>query len=138
MNYLNPVLDQHDLGQVSILGLAYIGDGVYELLVRTWLLEHLHTAALDLHRMTVSLVNASAQAEAFAAVAALLNEEETAVFRRGRNAKVNQIPHHATTAEYHTATGLEALFGWLYLSGRQERIQELFSCIMRQTDYDRQ
>ena len=138
MNYLNPVLDKNDLGQVSVLGLAYIGDGVYELLVRTWLLSQFHTAALDLHRLTVSFVNASAQAEGFAYISGLLDEEEMAVFRRGRNAKVNQIPHHATAAEYHTATGLEALFGWLYLSGRQERIQELFSCIMRQTEYDRQ
>lgn len=138
MNYLNPVLDKNDLGQVSVLGLAYIGDGVYELLVRTWLLSQFHTAALDLHRLTVSFVNASAQAEGFASISGLLDEEEMAVFRRGRNAKVNQIPHHATAAEYHTATGLEALFGWLYLSGRQERIQELFSCIMRQTEYDRQ
>ena len=138
MNYLNPVLDKSELNQVSVLGLAYIGDGVYELLVRTWLLSHLHTAALDLHRLSVSLVNASAQAAGFAAVSGLLDDEELSVFRRGRNAKVNQIPHHATVAEYHTATGLEALFGWLYLSGRQERIQELFSCIMRHTEYDRQ
>lgn len=138
MNYLNPVIGQHELGQVSVLGLAYIGDGVYELLVRTWLLSHYHTAALDLHRLTVSLVNASAQADGFSAISGLLDDEESAVFRRGRNAKVNQIPHHATPAEYHTATGLEALFGWLYLSGRQERIQELFDCIMRHTEYDRQ
>ena len=138
MNYLNPVIEKSDLDQVSVLGLAYIGDGVYELLVRTWLLSHFHTAALDLHRLTVSLVNASAQAEGFKAVSSLLNDEETAIFRRGRNAKVNQIPHHATSAEYHTATGLEALFGWLYLSGRQERVQELFSCIMRNAGYDKQ
>ena len=136
MNYLNPALDRNSIGQVSVLGLAYIGDGVYELLVRTWLLEHTHTAALDLHRLTVSLVNASAQADGYAAVSDRLTEEETAVFKRGRNAKVNQIPHHATSAEYHTATGLEALFGWLYLSGRQERVQELFSLIMEKAGYD--
>ena len=136
MNYLNPALDKKTTDQVSVLGLAYIGDGVYELLVRTWLLSHAHTAVLDLHRLTVSLVNASAQAEGFTVLSDLLTDEEKAVFKRGRNAKVNQIPHHATSGEYHTATGLEALFGWLYLTGKQDRIQELFSCIMNHTEYD--
>ena len=106
MNYLNPALDKKTTDQVSVLGLAYIGDGVYELLV------------------------------SFTVLSDLLTDEEKAVFKRGRNAKVNQIPHHATSGEYHTATGLEALFGWLYLTGKQERIQELFSCIMNHTEYD--
>ena len=136
MNYLNPVFDKNLLMSVSTLGLAYVGDGVYELLVRTWLLDHAHKAALDMHRLSVSLVNAGAQAQGYSAIEALLTEEEAAVFRRGRNAKVNQVPHHATAAEYHTATGLETLFGWLYLNGNQERILELFAHVMEALDHD--
>ena len=136
MNYLNPVLNKQDILPVSSLGLAYIGDGVYELLVRTWLLSNAHTSALDLHHLAVSYVNAPAQAEAFSAIEPVLTEEELAVFKRGRNAKVNHIPQHASVAEYHTATGLEALFGWLYLRGEQERIQELFSLIIQRISHD--
>ncbi len=130
MNYLDPSFTKADIGQVSVLGLAHVGDGVYELMVRTWLLAHAHTASPELHRLTVGLVNAPAQAARFAAIADLLTEEELSVFRRGRNAKVHQIPHHASTAQYHVATGVEALFGWLYLSGKQQRINELFERMM--------
>lgn len=132
MNELAPSLTLSEIGKISTLGLAYVGDGVYELLVRTWLLRHDHTASLDLHRTAVSYVNASAQARAYGRIAPLLTDEETGIYKRGRNAKVNQIPHHATAAEYHTATGLEALFGFLYLEGRQERISELFETIMEE------
>ena len=130
MNYLEPCFSPADIARSSVLGLAHVGDGVYELLVRTWLLSRAHTASPDLHRLTVALVNAPAQAERFSAIADMLTEEELAVFRRGRNAKVHQIPHHASVAEYHTATGLEALFGWLYLSGQRERIRDLFERMM--------
>ena len=130
MNDLSPALSAVEVGKISTLGLAYVGDGVYELLVRTWLVTHHHTASLDLHRSAVHYVNASAQADAYEIIAPLLTEEELAVFKRGRNAKVNQIPPHATSAQYHAATGLEALFGWLYVTGRQERISLLFDAIM--------
>lgn len=129
MNYLDPAFSPAQIGQVSVLALAHVGDGVYELLVRTFLLSHDHTASMDLHRAAVRAVNAEAQAEAYARISGMLTEEEASVFRRGRNAKVNQVPHHASSAAYHTATGLEALFGWLYLSGQQERISELFEII---------
>lgn len=130
MHDLSPALSRAEVNSISTLGLAYVGDGVYELLVRTWLLTHHHTASLDLHRACVAVVNAPAQARAYEKIASLLSEEELAVYKRGRNAKVNQIPAHATSAEYHTATGLEALFGWLYVSGRHERISDLFEIIM--------
>ena len=130
MNYLEPAFTSADIGQISVLGLAHVGDGVYELMVRTWLLAHAHKASPDLHRLTVGLVNAPAQAARFVSIADMLTEEEYTIFRRGRNAKVHQIPHHASVAEYHTATGLETLFGWLYLSGRQQRINELFERMM--------
>ena len=130
MNYLDPSFSPADIRQISILGLAHVGDAVYELMVRTFLLSSSHTASLDLHRSTVALVNAKAQAKAFEKISSLLTEEESAVFKRGRNAKVNQIPHNASAAEYHTATGLEALFGYLYLNACQPRLNELFSVIM--------
>ena len=129
LNYLAPEFTEADVGKISILGLAFIGDGVYEILVRTWLLTQAHTAALDLHRKTVGMVNAGAQAEAYKRIADTLSEDEQAVYRRGRNAKVNQVPHNASPAEYHSATGLEALFGYLYLNGKQARINELFALI---------
>ena len=131
MNYLDPAYPPAQIGQIGILALAHVGDGVYNLLVRTYLLSRDHTASFDLHRTTVQTVNAGAQAQAYTRIAANLTEEEASVFRRGRNAKVNQVPHHATSADYHTATGLEALFGWLYLSGRQARINELFEMMMK-------
>ena len=137
MNDLSPALSSVEIGKISTLGLAYVGDGVYELLVRTWLVTHHHTASLDLHRSAVAYVNASAQAGAYEMVAPLLDEEELAVFKRGRNAKVNQIPPHATSAQYHAATGLETLFGWLYVAGRQERISFLFDAIMSGCEADR-
>lgn len=130
MNYLEPEFAAGDVNKISILGLAYVGDCVYELLVRTWLLSRDHTASLDLHRTTVHYVNAVSQAEAWSKISGLVTEEESAVFRRGRNAKVNQVPRNATAAQYHTATGLEALFGWLYLRDRQDRIGQLFQTVM--------
>lgn len=132
MNDLLPSFSFAEAGKISTLGLAYVGDGVYELLVRTWLLMHHHTASLDLHRTCITYVNATAQAGAFEKIAPLLTEEETAIFKRGRNAKVNQVPHHSTAAEYHTATGLEALFGWLYITGQQTRLSSLFDVIMEE------
>ena len=119
-----------DINKISMLGLAHVGDAVYELLVRTMLCEEGHTSVNELHRLTVSLVNAPAQARAMEKLLPLLSGEEHDIYRRGRNTKVNSVPHNADIADYHAATGLEALFGWLYLAGRQERIAELFDSIM--------
>ena len=83
----------------------------------------------DLHRSTVTFVRAEAQAKAAEKVMPLLSEEEAAVYRRGRNCRVHGIPPHANPGEYHAATGLEALFGWLYLQGKEERVHELFRSI---------
>ena len=118
-----------------MLGLAHIGDAVYELLIRTMLCSRGHSQVTQLHNLTVSYVKAPAQARAMEAILPLLSEEETAVYKRGRNAHVHSVPHNAAVVEYHMATGLEALFGWLYLLGRQERIQELFLVIMEAQDH---
>ena len=121
-----PELSVQEVNQIGMLSLAHVGDAVYELLVRSRLCMENHTAVTQHHRLTVSQVNAVAQAQAAEKILPLLTEEERSVYKRGRNAKVNSVPHHAEIAQYHAATGLEALFGWLYLQGRKERLEELF------------
>ena len=118
-----------DVNKISLLALAHVGDAVYELLFRGKLCTEGHSAVTQLHKLTVSRVNAASQAEAAEKLLPYLTEEERGVYKRGRNAKVNSVPHHAQVAQYHAATGLEALFGWLYLLGRLERIGELFARI---------
>ena len=108
--------------------LAFVGDAVYGLYVRTALAK-VNRPSGDLHTLSVRAVRASAQAEAFTVIEPHLSEEELAVFKRGRNFHTSSSPKGATKGEYHTATGLECLFGWLYLSGRTERSQELFAMI---------
>ena len=114
---------------MSAIALAHMGDAVYETLVRTWLCVHGTATGKDLHRATIALGCAPAQAEKMQKALPLLTEEEQAVYKRGRNAKVNSVPQHADVAQYHAATGLETLFGWLYLLGRTQRLRELFSKI---------
>lgn len=99
--------------QLSPLNLAFVGDCVYEILVRETLVCDANRPVNDLHRESVKYVSAKAQTEAFAKIKDFLTEDETAQFKRGRNAKVGHSPKSATDAEYHTATGVEALFGYL-------------------------
>lgn len=115
-----------------MLGLAHVGDAVYELMVRTRLCAEGHQAAQDLHRLTVARVNASAQALAMRRLQPLLSAEELSVYKRGRNTKVHSVPHNADISEYHAATGLEALFGWLFLRGDAERLETLFDAAMEE------
>lgn len=129
MNYFSPEMQTQDVNKISMLGLAHVGDAVYELLTRTMLCERGHSSVSELHRLTVSMVNAPAQARAAERLIPILADEELSVYRRGRNTKVNSVPHNADIGQYHAATGVEALFGWLYLQGRLERIEELFGLI---------
>ena len=122
--------DGETLRAVPVLTLAHVGDGVYELLARTEVLSREILRVEDAHRRTVELVTAPAQARAARAILPLLTAEESAVFRRGRNAQVHSVPSHASRAQYAEATALEALLGWLYLSGRRERVSELFGVMM--------
>lgn len=115
--------------QLSPLNLAFIGDCIYEILVREALVCKANRPVNELHRESVKYVSAKAQTEAYAKIKDMLTEEETAQFKRGRNAKVGHSPKSATDAEYHTATGIEALFGYLYLSGKTKRIKQLFAAI---------
>lgn len=132
-DYFSPVLDAQAVGAISALGLAHVGDGVFELLVRTWLCAHGKLTSGSLHRATVQYVSAPAQAAAMDRLLPRLTEEESAFYRRGRNAHPHHtIPKNATHEQYAKATGLEALFGALYLLGRRERVNELFCLIMEE------
>lgn len=131
---LQNTLDMRELGAISSLGLAHLGDAVYEILVRTMLITEGRTTNAHLHKDTTAIVCAPAQAKAADKILPLLTEEESAIYRRGRNANLNNIPKNATHGQYAKATGLEALFGALYLLGRMERIRELFSIIMEDQD----
>lgn len=111
---------------ISNLALALIGDGVYELLCRTYLCTQGDQTVLKLHKDTVNMVKAPAQAKYADLLKPHLTEEEQDFYRRGKNAHTHAAPKAATRAEYAKATGLEALFGALYLMGRTERLMELF------------
>lgn len=113
--------------QLSPLNLAFIGDCIYEILVRETLVCDANRPVNDLHRESVKFVSAKAQTQAFAKIEGLLTDEELAIYKRGRNSKVGHSPKSATEGEYHCATGVEALFGYLYLKDDTERIKELFS-----------
>ena len=109
--------------------LAFVGDAVYELYVRKHL-SSVNRPSGDLHTLSVELVRASAQARAFKVIEAELCESELAIFKRGRNFHTSNVPKSATVTEYHTATGLECLFGFLYLSKENERADYLFDKII--------
>ena len=128
-DYFNVILPDSAIQAVSSVGLAHVGDAVYELLVRTWLCAHGTATGRNLHQAAIRLVCAEAQAQRAERIVPLLTPEEQAVFRRGRNVQTHMPPAHASHAQYAKATALEALFGWLYLRGQQTRINELF-CIM--------
>ena len=119
---------------ISNLGLAHIGDGVYELLCRARLCAKGETTVGRLHRDTIALVKAPTQARLSEKILPLLTEEELAWFRRGKNAHVHAVPKSATPQEYAKATGLEALFGALYLAGKTQRLNELFYAMMEGED----
>ena len=129
-DYFHLSIDRDSLLSLSSLGLAHLGDGVFEVLVRSWLILRGKAKAKDLHRATVRYVAAPAQAAAVERLLPLLTPEEADVYRRGRNTAPHSVPKAATRAQYQAATGLEALFGWLYLQGRTDRINELFSVMM--------
>lgn len=132
-NYFEPCLAPDQLRAISSIGLAHIGDAVFEILARTWLCAHGKATGKGLHQAAVRLVCAESQALRAERILPVLTEEEAAVFRRGRNAQVHTVPDHASRAQYGEATALEALFGWLYLGGQRERVNQLF-CVMMEED----
>lgn len=106
------------------------------MLVRSELVTQANRPVDALHKTASKMVCAAAQSESIRKIMPLLTEDEEAVFKRGRNAKTGGIPKHATSADYHYATGLESLFGWLYLKGETERIEELFAAINASSEVD--
>lgn len=131
-DYFSIHLSDDEIRAISSIGLAHVGDAVYELLVRTWLCAHRKATGRGLHRAAVELVRAPRQAELSERIVPLLTQEEQDVFRRGRNANVHTVPQHASRAEYQQATALEALLGWLWLRGERERINELFAVMIEE------
>ena len=129
-NYFQMHMDPKEVGAISNLGLAHIGDGVFELLTRSWLCAHDRLTVGRMHKDTISMVKATAQAKFMDALLPKLSEEELALYRRGKNSHVHAVPKSCTPAEYAKATGLEALFGALYLAGKTDRLNELFKIVM--------
>ena len=125
-NLFQMKLPQKDIDAISNLGLAHMGDGVWELLCRGYLCSKGEKTVAQLHRDTIALVKAPAQAAFADRLLPRLTEEELTFYRRGKNAHVHAVPKGATAAQYAKATGLEALFGRLYLEGQLERINQLF------------
>ena len=134
MDYFHLNASREELLNMSSLGLAHLGDGVFELMVRAWLCLHGKVKVKDLHRATVGYVAAPAQAAAMERLLPLLTDEEADVYRRGRNTAPHSVPRAATRAQYQSATGLEALFGWLYLQGRTDRLNQLFETMMADSE----
>lgn len=132
-NYLHPTLSVRQINQISALGLAHCGDAVFELLVRSYLCASGCAVNRNLHRATIELVCAPAQAARAERMLPLLTQQELAFYRRGRNAHIHQIPKNATHEQYARATGLECLFGALYLAGEQDRLNELFAATMEES-----
>ncbi len=130
MDYFKLDMPRDELLSMSSLGLAHLGDCVFEVMVRSWLCLRGKARPRDLHRATVKYVSAPAQAAAIERLLPILTEQEADVYRRGRNTAPHSVPKAASRAQYQSATGLEALFGWLYLQGRTDRLNELFQCVM--------
>ena len=129
-NYFKMNMAKADIDAISNLGLPHIGDGVFELLCRSYLCARGEKTVDRLHRDTIRLVKATAQAKFADAMLHLLTEDELAHYRRGKNSHVHAVPKSATPAEYAKATGVEALFGYLHLSGQDDRANEIFVTVM--------
>ncbi len=129
-NYFKMNFTEQEVNAISNLGLAHMGDCVFEILCRGYLCAQGEKTVDRLHRDTIHMVKATSQAQFADKLLPLLTEEELAYYRRGKNAHVHAVPKSATPAQYAKATGLEALFGALYLMGRTDRLNELFQAVM--------
>ena len=133
-NYFKMNLSEGEIKAISNLGLAHMGDCVFEILCRGYLCAKGGKNVGNLHRDTINMVKASSQAKFMDKLLPHLTEEELSFYRRGKNSHVHAVPKSCTPAEYAKATGLEALFGALYLAGRTDRINELFKLVMEDSD----
>ena len=126
MDYFHLSAPKQDLLNMSSLGFAYLGDAVYEVMVRAWLCLHGKLTPGRQHKAALAYVAAPRQAALLERILPLLTQEEAQVLKRGRNASPHSYPKGATRQEYLAATGLETLFGWLYLRGETDRLNTLF------------
>ena len=129
-NYFELNFDAAAVNSISNLGLAHMGDCVFEILCRAYLCTRGDKTVDKLHRDTINMVKATSQARFADKMLPLLTEEELAYYRRGKNSHVHAVPKSATPAQYAKATGVEALFGYLFLSGQKERANEIFNLVM--------
>ena len=134
MDYFHLETDNTQIQSISNLGLAYLGDAVFEVMVRSWLCLHGKLTSSKLHKASLRFVTAPAQAAMANQLLPLLTQEEQEVFRRGRNTKPHSVPKSAKREEYQAATALEALFGWLYLKGDTVRLNELFAAMVKERE----
>lgn len=125
-------LSVREANNYSPLSLAFLGDSVYDTLVREHLLRKANMPVAKLHSAKIKLVCAEFQSAAYEVVADMLDEHELAVLKRGRNATGNTVPKHAEAAQYRRATAIESLFGYLFLTGKKERITQIFDVIVSQ------
>lgn len=130
MDYFHLSAPKQDLLNMSSLGFAYLGDAVYEVMVRAWLCLHGKLTPGRQHKAALAYVAAPRQAALLERILPLLTQEEAQVLKRGRNASSHSYPKGATRQEYLAATGLETLFGWLYLRGETDRLNTLFETMM--------
>lgn len=130
MDYFHLSAPKQDLLNMSSLGFAYLGDAVYEVMVRAWLCLHGKLTPGRQHKAALAYVAAPRQAALLERLLPLLTQEEAQVLKRGRNASPHSYPKGATRQEYLAATGLETLFGWLYLRGETDRLNTLFETMM--------
>ena len=135
-NYFKMNLEKKEIDAISNLGLAHMGDCVFEILCRGWLCAKGGKNVGNLHRDTIRMVNASAQSAFVDKLLPHLTEEELSYYRRGKNAHVHAVPKSCTPADYAKATGLEALSGALWLSGQTERLNQLFKAVMEESHVD--
>lgn len=127
---MNSFLDSHiDMKNASPLSLAFVGDSVYELFVRELLISRGIYSLKKLNAAKVDFVRCEFQAKAAGLLSEIFTQEEEAVYLRGRNAHVGHVPKNSSSADYHAATALESLFGYLYLSGQLDRLKEIFNII---------
>ena len=131
-NYFEMNMPKKEIDAISNIGLAHMGDCVYEILVRAHLCAQGRKTVQQLHQQTIQMVKATFQAKFVDKMLPILAEEELAYYRRGKNAHPHGVPKSATPAEYAKATGQEALFGYLFLSGQKERANEIFQIVMKE------
>ena len=131
-NFFEMNMTKAQIDAISNLGLAHMGDCVYEMLVRAYLCAEGNKTVAQLHKQTISMVKATYQAAFVDKMLPLLTEEEMTYYRRGKNSHVHAVPKSATPAQYAKATGLEAMFGYLFLSGQKNRANEIFNLVMQE------